>query len=176
MNLIETYKKSPHSDKGTLHSYIEYYNQLFEPYKDKKINFLEIGLFFGHSIDFWDKYFNPESNILSIDIDLKLSNYNFSNRVTLIQGDSTKLKTSKLFKNSSLNIIIDDGDHSIGNQIKTFNNFKSKMAKGGLYIIEDIQNIDKDKQSLLDLHKNCKVYDLRHLKGRYDDVFILYKF
>ena len=176
MNLIETYKKSPHSDKGTLHSYIEYYNQLFEPYKDKKINFLEIGLFFGHSIDLWDKYFNPESNISSIDTDLELHDYKFSKRVDLIQGDSTKRETSKLFKNSSLNIIIDDGDHSMGNQIKTFNNFKSKMVKGGMYIIEDIQDIDKDRQTFLDLHEDYYIYDLRHLKGRYDDVFILYKF
>ena len=33
-----------HGDKGTTHSYIESYDRLLSPYRDKNINFLEIGL------------------------------------------------------------------------------------------------------------------------------------
>ena len=33
-----------HGDKGTAHTYIPEYSRLFEPYRDKKINILEIGV------------------------------------------------------------------------------------------------------------------------------------
>ena len=44
------------SDKYTLHNYIPFYNLLFDKFKNKPINFLEIGLFYGDSIKLWDNH------------------------------------------------------------------------------------------------------------------------
>ena len=52
-----------HGDKGTTHSYIPSYERLLTPYRDKKINFLEIGLAYGESLEMWYEFFNKESTI-----------------------------------------------------------------------------------------------------------------
>jgi hypothetical protein len=52
----------------------------------------------------------------------------------------------------------------------------NKINKGGIYIIEDVANLDKVKHLFEELHENCEVIDLRKVKGRFDDVLIVYKF
>ena len=56
-----------HGDKGTVHSYIPEYERLFKPYRDKKINILEIGIAYGESLELWDKYFN-NANVFGSEI------------------------------------------------------------------------------------------------------------
>ena len=55
------------TDKDTVHCYLDVYDHLFLPYKDKEINFLEIGTDRGGSLMLWDKYF-PNANIYVLDI------------------------------------------------------------------------------------------------------------
>ena len=38
------------TDKNTDHSYLDYYQNILEPYQNKKINFLEIGVDRGGSL------------------------------------------------------------------------------------------------------------------------------
>ena len=72
-DLSEIYKKfsSPEGsgDKGTAHSYIEnYYKYRFKDLRLKKLNFLEIGVSTGLSLEMWSEYF-PNSNIYGVDIE-----------------------------------------------------------------------------------------------------------
>ena len=50
------------------------------------------------------------------------------------------------------------------------------MNLGGTYIIEDVTDINSTKQNFIDLHPNSKIIDNRHIKNRFDDVLIVYKF
>jgi uncharacterized protein YutD len=50
------------------------------------------------------------------------------------------------------------------------------MKPNGLYVIEDIDNIDQMKSTFETLHNNIEIIDNRHIKGRYDDVLVVYKF
>ncbi len=78
--------------------------------------------------------------------------------------------------NYKFDIIIDDGSHILQDQIKTFHLLKKLMKKNGIYVIEDVNNIDTVKDEFLKLHTNCKIIDLRHIKNRYDDVLVVYQF
>jgi hypothetical protein len=51
------------------------------------------------------------------------------------------------------------------------------MAKGSIYIIEDVQNIDKDIEVFknMDSEKTIEILDRRSIKNRYDDVLIIIK-
>ena len=49
------------------------------------------------------------------------------------------------------------------------------LNSGGIYVIEDITNIDETKDKLLALHKSAKIYDFRDKLGRYDDVIVEYR-
>ena len=46
-------KSHKYFDGVYLHNYIDTYESLFSPYKDKNINFLEIGIFNGGSMMLW---------------------------------------------------------------------------------------------------------------------------
>ena len=57
-------------------------------------------------------------------------------------------------------------------QIKSFNLLFSKLNKGGIYIIEDIKNIDACKEAFLSLHPTAKIFDFRTIKNRSDDIIV----
>ena len=149
-----------HGDKGTTHSYISEYEKLFSPYRDKKINFLEIGVAYGESLEVWYEYFNKQSKIFGV--------------------DASKEDVKILYKDTKFDIIIDDGSHQLGDQISTFNFLKDNIKEGGLFIIEDILDLDNSKNEFENLanqnNLEFEILDLRSIKNRYDDVLIVYKF
>ena len=98
-------------------------------------------------------------------------NYKPSNdRIKLIIGDGTDSKT---FQNiDDLDIIIDDGSHVFTDQIFSYAILYDKLKKGGIYIIEDVKNIDEVGPFFNRLNVSTKIFDFRKLKGRHDDVVI----
>ena len=156
-------------DKGTAHSYIEnYYHQRFDEIRLNKLNILEIGVSTGLSLEMWCEYF-PNSNIIGVEldnIDYKPSN----DRIKLIIGDGTDSKTFQNIEN--LDIIIDDGSHIFTDQIFSYAILYDRLKKGGIYIIEDVKNIDAVGPFFNRLNVNAKIFDFRKLKNRNDDVIV----
>lgn len=162
-------------DKGTIHSYIGEYSRIFNN-KRKNVNFLEIGIHYGLSMKMWEEYF-IDSKLYGLDITDYYINQMFPERnFDVIVGSSYDQEILNNFLEITFDIIIDDGDHTIESQVKTFEIFKHKMNKNGIYVIEDILNLDKDIDVLKSLHSNCEIIDKRKLKNRYDDVLAVYRF
>jgi hypothetical protein len=71
-------------------------------------------------------------------------------------------------------VIIDDGPHTLESQLFAVKHFLPLLNEGGVFAIEDIQDISHI--NLLtdavpdDLKANVFTYDVRDTKGRYDDV------
>lgn len=162
------------NDKGSTHSYLESYDRLFSPYRSN-CSFLEIGLAMGDSIKLMDEYFE-NSKIIGVDISVVFTPGTYKNDVNIIEADATKAEFLELIKDKTFDIIIDDGSHMEEDQAKTFNLLKSRMNKGGIYIIEDILALDHNRNRFEALHDNCEIIDLRKIKGRFDDVLIIYRF
>lgn len=167
------------NDKGGIHTYLETYDRLFAPFRNG-CTMMEIGLAMGDSLKLWDEYFyidtnmHPETHIWGIDISVVFERSYYKNDVLILEGDATDpVFISSL--NSTFDIIIDDGSHMEADQIKTFNLLKSKMNKGGIYIIEDILALDQNRHKFEALHDNCEIIDMRHT-GRFDNVLIIYRF
>ena len=158
MTLLETARhfdlKTDKYDELTAgHTYLPHYEKLFYPYKDKRINFLEIGVLAGESLKLWSEYFN-DSHIYGVDtfereydniskktglsIDDVRGYLKDYNNISLIKENS--IHTRKIYKLDlpELDIILDDGSHTPGHQCSTFCNFHPFLKKGGLYIIEDV--------------------------------------
>jgi 23S rRNA U2552 (ribose-2'-O)-methylase RlmE/FtsJ len=153
-------------DKGTIHSYIdEYYEVALAPYRESALKVLEIGINQGHSLMMWKEYF---SNAEIIGVDLLLPTTDTGCR--MIKGDATDPNTFVNIDN--IDVIIDDGSHLFKHQIKSFNLLFSKLNKGGIYIIEDIKNIDACKEAFLSLHPTAKIFDFRTIKNRSDDIIV----
>jgi 23S rRNA U2552 (ribose-2'-O)-methylase RlmE/FtsJ len=164
-----------HGDKGTAHSYIDEYQRLLTPYRDNS-TVLEIGLCMGESLLMWEEFFT-NSKVFGVDITphllLELIEDNTHN---IIIADATKETILEHFSNETFDVIIDDGSHRLDDQVDTFKLFKDKMNSGGIFIIEDVSNIDDTKEMFSSLHDNIEIIDNRHIKRRYDDVLIVYKF
>lgn len=161
------------NDKNGLHTYCETYDKLFAPFQ-KGCSFLEIGLAMGDSVRLFDEYFE-NSTIVGCDISIVFEPRKYRNKVEIIQHDATKPTFLQALHNMTFDIIIDDGSHMTNDQLETFTMLKHRMNKGGVYIIEDILALDKERHRYLKLHPNCEIIDMRHT-GRFDNVLIVYRF
>lgn len=166
----------PHgSDKGTTHTYITEYERLLKPYRQKS-TVLEIGILAGYSLQLWQDYF-MDSEIIGVDINIGLALQHFPQRkFQLIQGDATQPAILDQLGDRTFDVVIDDGSHALEDQRRTFEILKGRMNQGGLFVIEDVIDIDQDRHALLSLHDNCEIIDNRSQNGRYDDVLVLYRF
>jgi predicted O-methyltransferase YrrM len=138
---------SPHygTDKGEPKSYIDgYYEENFKKFKDRNITLVEIGVRSGASLKLWSEYFNENSKIYGLD-NLNDKNQNSvpvneswvnSNNVQYIIGDAYSKEISDKLDN--IDILIDDGPHSIESHIKLLELYIPKMNEGGIIIIEDV--------------------------------------
>lgn len=175
--IYENYKgPEGHGDKGTAHTYIDVYEELLKPYRDNG-SILEIGIYLGHSLRMWREYFKtgivagsditifPSAQDLLIDDNYKIFHW-----------DATREDFPNELGDLKFDVIVDDGSHIIQDQIKSFNLLKHKINPGGVYVIEDVNGIDQFQNDFKSLHSNCDIIDNRHIKGRFDDVLIIYKF
>lgn len=165
------------TDKGNLHSYLEYYDTIFNSYQNRDINLLEIGVDKGGSLLLWNKYFTPDSNIYGMDVYLhhvqpaleQLSN------IIVIHKNMYYLNDNFL-RPIKFDIVIDDGSHTLIDQQKSYEVFKNKLTKGGIFVIEDLQpEAFEYFTEFCKTNPNCEVVDRRHINDRYDDVLFVYR-
>ncbi len=121
-------------------SYLDIYEQYFSLIKDKKVNFLEIGVKTGRSLHVWKKYF-AEANIVGLDIDPSAAKCAHEN-IKIVIGDQCSCHSvdavKKITNNESFDVILDDGSHLNPLTIGSFNLFFPLLKSGGIYIIEDL--------------------------------------
>ena len=187
LNLYKEVGENPSlvSDKGIRHSYIQdYYSDLFTPLKNENLTIVEIGIYQGQSMTLLRDWF-VNSKIVGVD------NFNWPNvseeqinkieGITVIKGDAYNKKIADKFEDESIDIIIDDGSHFISNQIQFIELYYPKIKKGGVLIVEDVYDIDKDRDKFEQLGLEHTVYDLRsnrqreNLNGYNDNVLVIFK-
>ena len=173
------------TDKNSYHSYIEnFYEKEFEPYKESKIDLLEIGIETGGSLKLWKEYFLNSKSIVGVDVsDEKIDpRYRNIGGVTINIEDAYAEKFSKKLK--QFDIIIDDGPHTLESQLKSIELYLPKLKQDGLFIIEDIQSVEhfdilinksKEVCEFVDnqIEYCVECIDLRDKKGRWDDLLFL---
>jgi hypothetical protein len=118
--------------------YFEIYEQYFEKYRGQQINLLEIGVSQGGSIELWKKYFGDQLNIYSVDINPQCEI--FKSLTTKLYIGSQEDEGFLSFLQNDLpefDIIIDDGGHTMRQQILTFEYLFLKLKEGGIYLVED---------------------------------------
>jgi hypothetical protein len=149
---------------------------LLSPYRENG-DILEIGIWDGSSARMWREYFR-NGIVAAVDIEIKpaASHLQFDDSYKIFVEDASSTNFLTKLGSMKFDIIIDDGSHWINHQITSFNLLKEYVKPGGLYIIEDIQDINAQRDVFNSLYKNCEIYDNRHILGRWDDVLVIYKF
>jgi hypothetical protein len=128
------------ADKGSnYHNYTDIYSRYFADLKDAPIKFLEIGIFKGASVKLWEEYFK-NADLHFIDISFQEAEY-FSERShyhICDQASEAALKRFVQEAGGDFDIIIDDGGHTMLQQIISFKTLFPHLKSGGMYIIEDL--------------------------------------
>jgi hypothetical protein len=127
------------TDKSSsYHHYTQIYSQYFADLKQKPITFLEIGIFRGASVKFWEQYF-PNADLHFIDCTSEYLQYQ-SQRSKYHFMDQTNRKALQDLGKSvgGFDIILDDGGHTMQQQIISFQSLFPYVKSGGMYIIEDL--------------------------------------
>lgn len=155
------------------HTYSVVYDRLFEPYKNKQINFLEIGLNFGGNIAICSEYF---SNINHYGIDIADYIKIDKNLFTFYKGSFDDVNVVKQASERQYDIILEDGSHYLEHQLESIKLYLPLLKQDGVMIIEDIQDIsylDSIHQTIDTEKYYSYTIDLRYNKGREDDLLVI---
>ena len=182
MNDLFEIAKKYNLDKLILHTYIAYYNKLFQNFE--VTNMLEIGIGLkshedemkiitnnyigGNSLLMWKDYFN-QAIVHGIDI-YNTNRFDNDDRIkTYICDQSSKEQLNNLVKKTGdFDLIIDDGSHKYSDQKISLENLIYNVKPNGMYIIEDVFNKHLDKLvNLYEFDEDIKEYIINNF-----DIFI----
>ena len=187
------------------HNYAKFYDEFFFEKKNKELNILEIGSFYGNAAAALYFYFK-NAKIYSADIFPDLFSYT-SNRIKNFYVDSSSEKSitqNILKKDKKFEIIIEDACHAYKDQIISLFMLFPILSSGGIFITEELDfpdtrtdmNLNNEKPTLRDIllsiksgenfenpliSKDQKDYFLKNfdkisiLKGNHNEIAIIKK-
>ena len=137
LDIYECYKKSPYlSNKHS--SYFQVYAELLEPYRNKPITFIEVGVLNGGSLFMWREYFGAKARIIGIEFNPLAKRWESEGFDIFIGSQSDGVFWDDVFnKIGDVDIVLDDGGHTYEQQIVTAHKCIPHIKDGGLLIVED---------------------------------------
>lgn len=121
------------------HHYFDIYHNHFSRFRNQPITILEIGVSQGGSLQMWKKYFGPKAKIYSVDIDPRCKKLE-EDRIKIFIGDQADRDFLRQIKEEvgQIDILIDDGGHTMSQQINTFEELFPIVREKGIYLVEDL--------------------------------------
>jgi hypothetical protein len=148
MNDLANYFNNNNNNRliGKWIHYFDIYQRHFERYRNKEIVILEIGVDQGGSLQMWKKYFGSQAKIYGVDINPACKNLEEENIKIFIgsQSDRAFLRTI-ITQIPQIDILIDDGGHSMTQQIISFEELYEHIKPDGVYLCEDLHTSYKLK-------------------------------
>lgn len=137
LDIYRSYKKSPYlSIKHS--SYFHTYTELLENYRNKKITFVEIGVFNGGSLFMWRDFFGEQARIIGIDLNPLAKKWEDDGFEIHIGSQSNPNFWQDFFRSvGPVDIVLDDGGHTFEQQIITVDACIPYIKDGGMMIVED---------------------------------------
>jgi cephalosporin hydroxylase len=146
--LVERFNNYQSADGRLFNKHPKYapiYEKYLEPFRNKPITFVEVGVGKGGNMMVWKEFLGPQAKIWGIDfldrlvIDDPQMQFMIGN-----QGDRNFLGEVRK-KIGKIDVLIDDASHVVSDQIATFEELFPIIAPGGLYICEDTHTSYREK-------------------------------
>ncbi len=140
MNDLEQYfNQSGNRTISKWRHYFDVYDRHLNRFRNKEIVVMEIGVWQGGSLDMWKEYFGPKARLFGVDIDPKCKELENGNATILIGSQADRKFLRQLKKDiPRFDILIDDGGHTMEQQIVTFEELFAHVKEDGVYICEDL--------------------------------------
>lgn len=156
------------SDKDTVHSYGQFYDDLLSGREITAM--LEVGVLGGSSLRAWRAFFPAAVTVVGMDIDAPSFEID---GVQLVQADSTREDEVNLaLGQATFDLIVDDGCHWEKEQLQTWELLYPRVRPGGVYVVEDIQQIESGKQFE---SRGAEIHDRRSIRYRGDDILAVFR-
>jgi demethylmacrocin O-methyltransferase len=153
MTLDELALKNTTDKRSVEHNYTQFYETYFEPLRNEELKILEIGIYrpqpntdriVGASLKTWYDYF-PNSKIYGVDL-TDFTDVDNDRITTMICNQSYRENKedypglSSIIEKygSDFDIIIDDGGHTMEQQMVTLGYMFKHLKLGGIFVIEDL--------------------------------------
>jgi hypothetical protein len=138
-DLLKYFKEN---DKRFINKWMHYfdvYDRHFSRYRNQEVVILEIGVNQGGSLQMWKSYFGEKAQIIGIDIDPRCKSLEEEN-ITIFIGSQSDKKFLRSVKEQipKLDILIDDGGHTMVQQIVSYEELFSHIKEDGVYLCEDL--------------------------------------
>ena len=119
--------------------YFEIYDRHFSRFRGSDVTVLEMGVGQGGSLRMWRSYFGPRARIVGVDINPECAALAGDQIEILLanQDDRESLRALKA-KVPHVDILIDDGGHTMQQQINTFEELFPHVDAHGVYLCEDL--------------------------------------
>jgi len=119
--------------------YFDVYHRHFERFRGKPIVVVEFGVSQGGSLEMWRDYFGDQATIYGVDIDERCADLGGPGTHVLIgdQEDREFLRTVGA-RTGPIDVLIEDGGHTMGQQLATFEEMYPLVKEDGVFLIEDL--------------------------------------
>lgn len=118
--------------------YFEVYDKYFKKFRNTDVVMCEIGVCKGGSMEMWKDYFGKKATIVGVDINEECRKYENEN-IHIEIGSQDDRDFWKYFKEKypRIDILLDDGGHTMEQQIITYEAMFPHISDGGIYLCED---------------------------------------
>jgi len=123
--------------------YFEAYHNHFKRFRNREggVTLLEIGVQSGGSISMWRKYFGESFTYIGLDINPEVQRFDNADWIHIHIGDSgdaTFLQKIRDLYPDGVDILLDDGGHTMSQQINNFQTMTDFVKPDGLFVCEDL--------------------------------------
>ena len=118
--------------------YFDAYDRHLTRFRKKKITVVEFGVQNGGSLQMWRKYFGKKARYIGVDIDPRCKILE-KDGFEIYIGDQEDRNFLKMLTKviGKIDVLIDDGGHTMGQQIATFEELYPYVAETGVFLVED---------------------------------------
>ena len=137
--LLEYFENNP---GRLIHKWVHYfdiYHRHFSKFRNEPVTIVEFGVFHGGSLQMWKHYFGPRARIVGVDIDPACKVVE-EDQIEVHIGDQEdgEFLTRLCDELGDIHIVIDDGGHTMTQQITTFEQVYPAVSERGVFLVEDL--------------------------------------
>jgi len=119
--------------------YFDVYDRFFSRYRGTDVHLLEIGVYHGGSLQMWKNYFGDKARLFGVDMHPYCKQFEDEQTQILIGDQADKDFLHRLRDQvPRIDIVIDDGGHTMTQQINSFEVLYPHVSPTGLYVCEDL--------------------------------------
>ena len=119
--------------------YFEIYERHFAKFRGQPIHIVEFGVSQGGSLEMWRHYFGPLVQIYGVDINPHCKQFEGPGTQIFIGDQQDRNFLRSLARTiPTIDILIDDGGHTMQQQIATYEELFPQVSSHGVYLIEDL--------------------------------------